>query len=332
MPRADQAYRDLLLTSAVVALVLVLPLAITLFPGALQRALHGTGELVLTCAATVYQLGARLPPLGLGVLAFAGAAFALAASRSWGMLRRTRRVLARRRHVRAPGRLRRAASLVRIADRVRCFADPRPGAYCAGLLRPTVWVSTGIVRRLRREELEAVLWHEARHLGRRDPLRLFVARVLASLLFAVPLIRELVERFELAAELDADRAAIAAQGSVSGLAGALYKLGDGAGASALARSPPGPSPTRASSSCAARRRLGSCCARLAPRGSSAPPASRPRCSSVRARVRERTCSQRGSSRRSRRWPSRPRSTPARCRLTASSCELPMPRRVAFDAV
>lgn len=229
MPRADRAYRDLLLTSAVVALVLALPLGITLFPGALQRALHGTGELVLTCAATVYQLGARLPPLGLGVLAFAGAAFALAASRSWGMLRRTRRVLARRRRVRAPGRLRRAAALVRIADRVRCFADPRPGAYCAGLLRPTVWVSTGIVRRLRREELEAVLWHEARHLGRRDPLRLFVARVLASLLFAVPLIRELAERFELAAELDADRAAIAAQGSVSGLAGALYKLGDGAG-------------------------------------------------------------------------------------------------------
>src|SRR6185312_12316095 len=68
---------------------------------------------------------------------------------------------------------------------VRVVAGAAPCAFCAGLLRPTVYISTGALARLAPPELEAVLWHEATHRLRRDPLRLAIARVLAG---ALPLL------------------------------------------------------------------------------------------------------------------------------------------------
>ncbi len=225
MSRADRAFITVLAGSVVGGAVLVFPLAITLFPSELQRALHGTREFAFACASSVYRIGAELPPLGVAVLALSLLSAALGASRLVRTMCRTRALLAERHEARAPTRLLRAAAKVGIADRVRCLEDPRPVAYCAGLARAEVWISIAAVRRLRGAELEAVLWHEAHHLQRRDPLRLLVARVLASALFALPWVRALSERFEVAAELEADRAAIDAQKDRAPLAGALYKVG-----------------------------------------------------------------------------------------------------------
>jgi hypothetical protein len=58
--------------------------------------------------------------------------------------------------------------------------DERPQAFCAGLFRPQVYVSSGAV---------ALLDHEAHHARCRDPLRLAVGRVLAGGLFFVPGVR-----------------------------------------------------------------------------------------------------------------------------------------------
>jgi Zn-dependent protease with chaperone function len=46
-----------------------------------------------------------------------------------------------------------------------------PVAYCLGLLRPRVVVSSGLLERLDCPSLKAVLEHEASHRRRRDPLR-----------------------------------------------------------------------------------------------------------------------------------------------------------------
>lgn len=124
--------------------------------------------------------------------------------------------------------------LTRAMDRtlirnVRCLVASEPTAFCAGGLRPTVYVSGGLVQALRTEELDAVLLHEAHHEHRLDPLRRAVARSLADIVFFLPVVRWWsdwqIERSELAA----DRAVLRRLGPRP-LAGALWVVGQSASA------------------------------------------------------------------------------------------------------
>src|SRR4051794_11175064 len=97
-----------------------------------------------------------------------------------------------------------------------------PNAFCAGLLSPAVFISTAAVQQLSEEQLEAVLAHEHLHRMRRDPLRIASARVLASALFFLPVLRRLTERYCSLAELAADERALARfDGDTAPLAGAM---------------------------------------------------------------------------------------------------------------
>lgn len=107
---------------------------------------------------------------------------------------------------------------------VRLFQSSRPQAFCAGLLRPRIFLSAIARDRLRQGELRAVLAHEGHHVRRRDPLRLLAARIFADALFFLPALRRLERRYAELAELAADEAAVRAGGS-SALASALLKLG-----------------------------------------------------------------------------------------------------------
>jgi Zn-dependent protease with chaperone function len=106
------------------------------------------------------------------------------------------------------------------------FTHPEPQAFCAGLVRPRIFVSTGAVRGLSPAELEAVLMHERHHLVRRDPLRILLARALGEALFFVPAVKRLARRYEQLAEVAADEAAIAAVESPGTLASALLTFGE----------------------------------------------------------------------------------------------------------
>jgi hypothetical protein len=105
---------------------------------------------------------------------------------------------------------------------VRVISDPRPQAFCAGYLRPAVYVSQRTVDLLADDQLEAVLAHEHHHLRVRDPLRFACARILGKALFFVPVLRALGERYSDVAELGADEAAVrASAGDQAPLASAL---------------------------------------------------------------------------------------------------------------
>jgi hypothetical protein len=105
---------------------------------------------------------------------------------------------------------------------VKVITDPRPQAFCAGYLRPTVYVSQRAVDLLSESELSAVLAHEHHHMKVRDPLRLACGRILGRALFFVPVLRPLWDRYADLAELSADRAAVrASAGDQSPLASAL---------------------------------------------------------------------------------------------------------------
>lgn len=107
----------------------------------------------------------------------------------------------------------------------------RPQAFCAGLLRPRIYVSVAAVETLTRSELAAVVAHEAHHRSRRDPLRILAARVLGDALFFLPALRHLGKRYAQLAEIAADEAATRAEGA-SALASAMLRIGEREGAAA----------------------------------------------------------------------------------------------------
>jgi hypothetical protein len=105
--------------------------------------------------------------------------------------------------------------------KVLVSGDRRAQAFCCGVLRPRVYISRGTLEMLSRDELAAVVAHEAHHASRRDPLRIFAARVLGEALFFLPALRRLADRYAALAELAADEAAVERSGDRRALASAL---------------------------------------------------------------------------------------------------------------
>jgi hypothetical protein len=107
--------------------------------------------------------------------------------------------------------------------------DECPRAFCAGLLRPGVYVTTGALAALDKPALAAVLLHEQHHARRRDPLRLATSRVLARAMFFLPAFRVLGRRQQALGEMGADESAVnAAPGNRSALARAMLSFTDSA--------------------------------------------------------------------------------------------------------
>lgn len=86
--------------------------------------------------------------------------------------------------------------------------NERPEAFCAGLFRPRVYITSGALARLDEPALDAVLRHERHHADRRDPLRLATSRVIAQSLFFLPGVRALRQGQMLLTEVSADESAI----------------------------------------------------------------------------------------------------------------------------
>jgi bla regulator protein blaR1 len=145
------------------------------------------------------------------------------------------------RELRASRRLARGLARLQPARREGVFVidDDRPEAFCAGLFRPRVYITTGALARLDEQGLNAVLVHERHHARRRDPLRLAAARVIARSLFFLPGVRELRRGHQELAEVSADESALAATaGDRSALARAMLSFSDDAGPSASSRVDP----------------------------------------------------------------------------------------------
>lgn len=131
-----------------------------------------------------------------------------------------------------PGPLASAARRAGIR-RIRCVAGNGRTAFCAGLLRPRVYVTAAAADALTPGELDAVLSHEAAHARRRDPLRRLLAAAAADALFYLPLARWWSHRQAETAELRADQAAVGYAGRPA-VAGALLAVQDSGGPVAAA--------------------------------------------------------------------------------------------------
>ena len=103
------------------------------------------------------------------------------------------------------------------------IAQDEPTAFCVGLLRPSVVVSSGLVSRLAEPGLRAVVDHELAHRRRRDPLRYALAKSAACGLFFLPSLRDLADATRVENEISADASAARYSGKAA-LATALLEV------------------------------------------------------------------------------------------------------------
>ncbi|TMR95781.1 M56 family metallopeptidase [Nonomuraea basaltis] len=191
--------------------------------------------LIAVAALIVLRLAWR-PPLavsatmtvaqcwGIAIALVAAISLAAIATRAAWLAAGAARALARLPRAAGPAPLR--DSLLRTGIRgVVCLAAGHRTAFCAGLIRPRVYVGTDLATELAPAELDAVLVHEAVHAQRRDPLRRLMLRACADVLFYLPLVNWTADRQKEQAELAADRVAIRRVGA-GAVAGALLTMGD----------------------------------------------------------------------------------------------------------
>ena len=107
-----------------------------------------------------------------------------------------------------------------LEGRVQVVEYATPEAFCYGLVRPRICLTTPLLRLLSPAELEAVLRHERHHLRRYDPLRTVIWTVVSNMFWWLD---DHAHHAYLLRELAADRAVIAEQGRMP-LASALFKL------------------------------------------------------------------------------------------------------------
>jgi beta-lactamase regulating signal transducer with metallopeptidase domain len=209
--RADRAFGLLVLLALVSGAILIALLA-ALVPRVALLAERGAED------------AADLVAMPLLLLATVGICLGLVTlfRQLYATLRLIRSLLARR--IAVPSRVREAARGLGLDGRLDVVLDRRPFSFCYWFLRPRICLSTALVERLPRNELRAVLLHERYHLRHRDPLRLVIARYFAAGLYVVPVVEDLVAHFTLEKELEADQDAVAAMGTVTPLARALYRL------------------------------------------------------------------------------------------------------------
>jgi hypothetical protein len=112
------------------------------------------------------------------------------------------------------------AQTLELTDRIDIVVHDAPEAFCYGLVRPRICLTSGLVAVLSPQELEAVLRHERHHLRQGDPLRTLGWTILSGTFWWL---EDRAEHAHLVRELAADRAVIAEQGR-SSLASALLKL------------------------------------------------------------------------------------------------------------
>jgi len=107
--------------------------------------------------------------------------------------------------------------------------DERALAFCAGLLRPQVFISRATVTALSPGALGAVITHEAHHQKRFDPLRHSIMQVMVDSLFFLPMLEEIGQKCVERSEIAADRAAARRPGGRQALASALLALHEHSG-------------------------------------------------------------------------------------------------------
>jgi beta-lactamase regulating signal transducer with metallopeptidase domain len=104
------------------------------------------------------------------------------------------------------------------------IACSAPIAVTMGFLNPKIILSTGLLNLLDKNEVEAVIYHELYHKKHRDPLKIFLLSLFASIMWYIPILKWFHQKYKIVREILADNYAINRQGTSVDLGSALLKM------------------------------------------------------------------------------------------------------------
>lgn len=111
-----------------------------------------------------------------------------------------------------------------IGNDVIVLRENKPFAYCFGLWKTKIFITTGLIALVSRKELEIIIRHEKYHLDHKDNRILLLARLVESLFPFFPLLSDFVRIYKTERELLADQAAIQNEQDKRALSSVLKKL------------------------------------------------------------------------------------------------------------
>lgn len=107
---------------------------------------------------------------------------------------------------------------------IHLVSSTKPMAFTMGYLKPRIFMTTGLVQLLDKNEIQAVIYHERQHQQSADPLKTLILSLCASVFWYIPLLKWMLHHYKIAREIVADQYAIQQLGSSVELGSALLKL------------------------------------------------------------------------------------------------------------
>ncbi|MGP7817690.1 M56 family metallopeptidase [Niallia sp. 01092] len=99
-----------------------------------------------------------------------------------------------------------------------------PLAITMGFFKPKIILSTGLWKLLSKDEIKAVLFHEAYHQKKLDPLKSFLTHLFATVIWYIPLLKWISQQYIIIQEVMADDYAIKKSGNPIDISNALLKM------------------------------------------------------------------------------------------------------------
>lgn len=113
---------------------------------------------------------------------------------------------------------------LKLGERIVQIESAKLFAYCVGIKKPQIYISSGLVTQVNVKELEAILLHEKSHLDNHDPLVLTLLSLTQNIFPYFPILSDLIRNFRIEREIRADKFAVSQQGDMQPLLSAMKKL------------------------------------------------------------------------------------------------------------
>lgn len=120
-------------------------------------------------------------------------------------------------------KLEKASKFLKLENRVVEIKNQNIVIFCYGFFKQKICVSSNFVAKLSHKELVAVLLHEQYHLNAYETTRIFIVKVVTTILFFIPGLKSLTKQYLTYSELAADEWAINNSKNKLPLARAVYK-------------------------------------------------------------------------------------------------------------